>query len=499
MSRYRAFLSLSVLLATACGADPTSFDVPVPSADPRVDDTPADAPFRPGQLRDVADADLQFDSPDYDRFVSGVSMPGDLDGDGFGDLVFWSHELPGPEVVDCEHGCPGFERLVLSIAYGGPRFRSRGALTTDATLVGWYLNGARSWVEPAGDLDGDGLMDVLVNVTGDCQQGNVFTLYGGPRRTGTSEIRDLPGVLRERDACGDFGRATGVGDLDGDGFDDFVVAAPDADASYLFYGSATRPAARRSEDDADAVLVTGLEDGIGPARAVGDVNGDGRADLLIGNAPDATTDEAPGTWHLLLGGERLSGVVTLETRSTRFQAALAQGLGDLDGDGRDEIGVTLNRTGLDGYVFAGRAVWPSTLDPSDGALRITRSAEGASTALHPVGDVDGDGHADFAYTDSRDSGDAIPRGAVHLFLGPVSLDASALDLASSTAYLGQRWTSDRGEITERGYDVLGDWTWYYGNGFAAGSDLDGDGLDDIAVVGRRAPESGRLYVIRGRS
>lgn len=499
MYRSRLALPLSLLLTAACGGPDPSFDVPVPSADPRVDDTPADAPFRPGQRRDVADADLEFDSPAYNRFVSGVSMPGDLDGDGLEDLVIWSDERADPDLVDCSRGCPGFQRLVLSIAYGGARFAASGSMDTDATLVGWYLNGARSWVEPAGDLDGDGLADLLIGVTGDCQQGNVFTLYGGPRRSGESEVRDLPGVLRESEACSGFGRATGVGDLDGDGFDDFVVAAPDADATYLFYGSATRPAARRSEDDADVVFVTALPDGIGPARPAGDVNGDGYADLLIANAPDATTDEAPGTWHLVLGGARLAGQVTIESISTRFAAALAQGLGDLDGDGLDDIGVTLNRTGMDGYVLGGRTSWPSTLAPEDGSLRIERAASGASTALHPVGDVDGDGHLDFAYTDSRDSGDAIARGALHLFLGPVSLSDDELDLATSTAYLGQRWTSDRGEVTERGYDVLGDWTWHYGNGFAGGSDLDGDGLDDMAIIGRRAPESGRLYIIRGRS
>ena len=499
MSRYRLILTASLLIAAGCGApaDPTLNDV-VPIADPRVDDTPPSAPFRPGQRRDVADADVQFDSPEYNQFISGVSMPGDLDGDGHGDLVLWSHAHADPDLVDCRDGCPGFERLVVYITYGGPHFARPGALRPDATLVGWYLNGARSWIEPAGDLDGDGKADVLLGITGDCQQGNVFTLFGGARLRGVMEIRDLPGVLRESDACSGFGFGTGVGDLDADGFDDFVVTAPDAGETYVFYGSATRPSARRSEAEADATFFTDLEEGIGPARPVGDVDGDRHADLLIANAPDRTTDESPGTWHLVLGGERLVGRVRIEASSTRLRAAMARGLGDLDGDGRDEIGVSLNATGDDAYVLPGRATWPAAVDASEGVLHIARSAVGASTALRPAGDVNGDGHPDFVYTDSRDSGDDAPRGAVHLFVGPHRLEARSLELSTSTAFLGQRWVAERDGSTQRGYYVLGDWSWRSGDGFAGGSDLVGDGRDDIAVVGRRAPESGRLYNIRGR-
>lgn len=486
------------------GRDPTldELNAVYSIPDPRVDeDLAPDAPFAPGQARDVGDADGVYRSAVPNEFVNGVAMPGDLDGDGYADLLLFAQRFAPPDVVDCDHGCPGFAQLVLHVAYGGPSFAASGTVTPDASIVGWYINGLEPWVAPAGDVDGDGRPDVLISVSGDCQQGNVFLWYGGARLSGTHDVRDLgDGVIRERASCTGFGHAIGVGDLDADGHADFVIAAPGSGRAYLFYGRASRLEGRLDEAAADAVLLGG-DGGIGPAQPAGDVDGDGADDLLVSHDPGRELEAAAGGWRLLLGGARLSGEVAIDGESTRIEAAMARGLGDLDGDGRADVGVTRHDLGLDGYVIGGRATWPGAMGIDDGSLRIERaphpSAAVGATSLRAAGDMNGDGAPDFLYADSEAAEDDSPRGALYLFLGPTALDAPTLDLEQAVAFLGQMWRSSYDDVP-RGYDTLGDWSWHLGDGLAAGTDLDGDGLSDLAVVARIAPDYGRVYVWRGR-
>lgn len=470
--------------------------IPDPAVDPAID---PDDPYAPGQDRDVGDADGVYVSPVPNEFVHGVAMPGDLDGDGYADLVLYGQRHNDPDIVDCSAGCPAFSQLAVHVAYGGPRFAEDGVVRPDATLLSWHLSDLAAWVAPAGDLDGDGRPDLLISVSGHCQQGNVFVLYGGPRLSGTRDVRDLGGVIREQGSCTGFGHAVGVGDVDADGRGDFVIAAPESGRAYLFHGGA-RLEGRLDETAADAVLLAG-EDGVGPAQPAGDVDGDGIDDLLIGPAPGDLLEASAGGWTLILGGARRTGEVSIASLGTRVEGAMARGLGDLDGDGRAELGVTRHARDLDGFVIGGRETWPGAMGVDDGTLRVTREPHeetgDGTTAFRPAGDVNGDGAPDFLYADSRASGDDAPRGRLYLFLGPTSVDAATLDLEDAVTFLGQIWRSTHDE-RPRGYDTLGTWSWHLGDGLAAGTDLDGDGLDDIAVVARIAPDYGRVYLWRGR-
>lgn len=496
----RHSLLLLSLLTFACGESPGDDSVSVP--DPRVDDVLPDAPFTPGQRRDVGDATAIFTPPAPNEFVSGVVMPGDLDADGYGDLVLWTYRHSDPDVVPCEDGCPAFTRIVVYIDYGGPEVGDGGAIVPDAVLEGWHINDLRTWVSPAGDIDADGRADVLISVGGRCEQGNVFTLFGGERLSGTHDLRDVAPMIRQEGSCTGFGTAVGVGDLDADGHDDFVIAEPLEGRSYLFYGG-ERPGERRSELDADAVLLGTPDHAMGPAQTAGDVDGDGHDDLLLSEAPTWRLIATSVRWWLLGGGPRLSGEVAMLPDFTTLDAAMVQGLGDLDGDGRAELGVAAHPETPSGYVVVGRMAWPNHVSPEDGTLHVTRERAGDPTFTRPgalvrAGDVNGDGLADFLFTDADASEDGFTRGAAYLFLGPASLDAPTLDLGASVAFLGRTWQSEEdGRLY--GYDELSSWSWHLGNGLAGGSDLDADGHDDIALVGRLADHQGLVYVWRGRS
>lgn len=480
-----------------------------PVADPSLTGTPPDAPFVPGQRRDVGDAAAEFTQSAPNAFAEGVAMPGDLDGDGLGDLLIWSRRAAPPDVVPCREGCPGFEQLEVNVIYGSATLGgSTRRLEPAARIVSWYVHDLRYAVDPAGDVNGDGRADFVIGLgTYGDEQGSAFVVHGGPRLAGEIDVRDAGALLRELGNGTHYGEIAGLGDIDGDGLDDFAIGAlrgaVDVEGAsgrlYLHYGRTGTPPERRSEIDADASLTAsaGIEL-FGKASSVGDVDGDGLADFVVRDSEPTVYGEGTRAWWLVRGrATRWSGAHDVATVGIRIDARSVRGLGDLDGDGRDELGVTLEDDELrEVFVIAGREEWPTSLGLEHASARIegVGSVRGLlPPSLFPAGDVDGDGNADLLYGDpfyTSDGADA-PRGAVYLFRGPHALDGGALALADATAFLGQDWRAVPDPARRRGYDQLGD-------ALAAGSDLNGDGIGDLALAGLDAPDGGRVYLWLGR-
>ena len=506
-------LRFTLLAAALCGcaSEPGWLDTVEPIPDPTLTDTPPEAPFEAGQRRDVGDAQASFVEGLHNDFFDGVLMPGDLDGDGIGDLLTWSTLHAPPEIAPCgEEWCPGFAQLEVSVIYGSTTLGARGRLEPDARIRSFYVHNLTFTVDRAGDVNGDGLADFVIGVgTVFEEQGNAFVVFGGPRLSGVVDVRDVAPLVRETGTGTRFGQVAGIGDVDGDGLDDIAIGAPEGSVSgvdatgrlYLYYGRAEAPPARRSERDADASLLP--IDGIhqfGDARGAGDVDGDGFADFLVSVVDPFSAYQGVRAWWLVRGrASRFSGAQDVASIATRIDAVSVRALGDLDGDGRTELGVTVETGDRDAFVLAGRAEWPAELDPTadagtwvDPGRTLTRPAWHAGGDVFPAGDVDGDGHLDFAYGDPayRAPDDDTPRGAVYLFRGPIDTGSGALSLASATAFLGQDWRSANGSRV--GYDILG-------SVLASGSDLNGDGIDDLAIGGETAAGGGRVYVWLGRS
>lgn len=478
------------------------------SPDPAVDETPPEAPFAPGQHRDVGDAHVTFAHTTANTWIAGLAMPGDLDGDGLGDLLVWSRRSAPPDIVPCTEGCVAFEQLEVNVFYGAETLGDARSLEPDARIMSWYVHGLRYSVDAAGDVNGDGRADFVVGVgtTGD-EQGSAFFVPGGVRLSGIVDLRDAGALLRETGTGTHYAEVAGLGDIDGDGFDDFAIGAPSAPVDapsasgrlYLYYGRVGAPPPRRSELDADASLAAseGIQ-GFGKARPVGDVDGDGLGDFLVRDS-DAL-DAGMRSWWLVRGrAARFTGAQEIAAVGTRIDAAQVRGLGDLDGDGRDELGVTVDAEERDVFVIAGRAEWPAELGAGDAAARIELDGgppRGASvempSSLFPAGDVDADGHADLAYGDpTYHSVDGESAGAVYLFRGAIAMNGTALSRDGATAFLGQDWRAVSDPTIRRGYDNLGE-------AMAAGSDLNGDGIDDLALAGLHAADGGRVYVWLGR-
>ena len=340
----------------------------------------------------------------------------DIDRDGTVDVVMSTPESDGP--LSWFRG-PSWEESVIEVDAGYTHSLEVG----DVDLDGWldifagvmhfagsrevrvlFGDGGSSWrslvIADSGthnarlvDLDGDGRLDVVGKNFDGPKQVEIWWNRAGDsttsRSSGTDDGAATPldgfdyvGVDDSRETFSDstafFGLA--FGDLDGDGRDDI------ASGQYVYSnpgGDLSAPWERTDVTDSigevvDAMLVT-------------DVDGDSRADVIATSLPDVWWLEAgdiPGEW---------SGTVVASVPATSRPNGQGYRLGDLTGDGRDEI------------VLSGGSseseVWYVQIpqDPSDPwpTVRITDKATDEQIG---IGDINGDGFADVSAGDMNDGG-----------------------------------------------------------------------------------------------
>jgi hypothetical protein len=284
-----------------------------------------------------------------------ASCAGDVDGDGHDDLLIGA---PLSDAGGVDSGAVylfrgPLEPGVLKLSDADARFIGKTA-GDNATVV----------TTSPGDLNHDGFDDVLIGApaydTLQSDAGAVYVFFGPVSGAHGVAEADVTLLIPKPAAANELlGSTVALGDLDGDRNDDLIIGAPGADgndgttdqgAVLVMYGPLDPGTVELSSPDA-RILGAAPGDAAGTALAfAGDVNGDGKEDLLIG-APgndDAGTD-AGAAW-LLYGP--VIGTMSLSTAGLELKGEAAGDLagsevaaGDLDGDGLGEIMISAYNNG----------------------------------------------------------------------------------------------------------------------------------------------------------
>jgi hypothetical protein len=353
----------------------------------------------------------------------------------------------------------GYDDVAVSAFYmdsrNGGAYIVYGPVYGDHTLdeVGDRVSSSRSTTSAGrsialGDLNGDGFDDLGIGAPDSTCR---YWVFFGPL-SGDTSITSAT-FTRIGDYGNEAGHGSDIADVDGDGVDDLLVGAYEDDtignnagAVYVEYGP-LGPSTSFLIDAADAVLYgeSRLAYAGRYVRSGGDVDGDGAADILVA-APYASGG-APkvGAAYLVYGG--LRGTLTLSSADAKYlgesasdYAGEGQTLGDLDGDGLDDVVIgSLNSTGGANagavYVVYGPGTGVVGLSAAHVILRGDRAQEqfGLGLAVH---DIDGDGLGELLVGAKGDNRGEPGGGAAFLYWGPVegSLgpdDAAAVILGES--------------------------------------------------------------------
>ncbi len=297
-----------------------------------------------------------------------------------------------------------------------------------------------SWVARAGDVNGDGFPDALfgnpyaelvAQAGKESYLGKAFLFFGG--RTFAQVIDgNNPGNAGPVFVGGVnelYGRwVGGVGDVNADGFDDFVLTSGMSGTgiggvSRLFFGSKDGPFPGQPRAE-----FTGAG---GPALEIGDLNADGYDDFLLCSRDYRVV--------LVWGKPDLTGTVNLNGEippalGTLFMGAItAAGVGDINADGFRDLAFGLPYQPADGLESAGQVVivfgssdWPPVVDLLSPQVRHViisgaMASGGFGSSLAGVGDIEVDGYADLlvgAPSDAIDSaGKEVKGGQAYLLSG----------------------------------------------------------------------------------
>jgi hypothetical protein len=383
----------------------------------------------------LEEADGSWVGQEADDYLGeAIAGGGDVNGDGLMDFVIGHSERP--------EDLGGAVHLFFGRSEGWDHeaavASSDVVLARDASMD----HGRSDWsLAFPGDLDGDGLADIVA-LDGDAEwQENTsdvaYIVLG--RTTGW----ELVASLADADASfwpGDpetvswMMDSAAIGDLDADGRDDLLVRGVNPHSAHVMLSAPQQWQYGMPLSDLDASF-TFLPDAV----AAGDFDGDGLADLALSDSNDSFVDDYTGQVFLYLGAdaawthdmdaEDAGASLCGEVREDRAGNS-AGGMGDLDGDGIDDlvIGAYRNDESYEDagqvYVVFGRDhgwVWHASLQEAEASFLGTEAGERVGHTLEILDDINGDGLADLAIGTSSidDDGhiDDTNPGRIYLVLG----------------------------------------------------------------------------------
>ena len=479
-----------------------------------------------------------------------VSSAGDVNGDGYDDLII------GARRADPNGDSDAGETYVV---YGGA-----SAPGTDGVLDlsdldgtnGFILTGidasdySGSSVSSAGDVNGDGYDDLIIGARGadpnSNYAGETYVVYGGARAPGTDGVLDLSMldgtngfILNGTDGYDYSGiSVSSAGDVNGDGYDDLIIGAfggtpngvGNAGETYIVYGGANAPGTGGrfnlfTLNGTNGFTLTGIDryDRSGfSVSSAGDVNGDGYDDLIIGaQYADPNGDRVAGETYVIYGGasapgtggvldlsdlDGTNGFILNGIDASDYSGSSVSSAGDVNGDGYDDLIIGANSADPNGdnqagetYIVYGGASAPGTggrfnlsmLNGTNGFILTGIDAgDRSGWSVSSAGDVNGDGYDDLiigAYQADPNGGNS---GETYIVYGGANAPGTGgvLDLGALNGTNGFILTGIDGSD-------------FSGASVSSAGDVNGDGYDDL-IIGAwggdpNASLSGETYVVYG--
>ena len=480
-----------------------------------------------------------------------VSSAGDVNGDGLDDLIV------GAPFADPNGKLSAGKSYIVFGKANSNAINLSTIADASNPLGGFVINGeaAGDWsgysVSSAGDVNGDGLDDLIVgayaaDLTGKSKVGKSYVVFG---KTNSSAI-NLSTIADASNPTGGFvinGEAkydrsgfsvSSAGDVNGDGLDDLIVGAFFADPngklsagkSYVVFGKANSNAINLStiadaSNPTGGFVINGEVAGDKSGRSVssaGDVNGDGLDDLIVGAIyADPSGKSKAGKSYVVFGKANSSAinlsaiadasnptggfVINGEARYD-YSGWSVSSAGDVNGDGLDDLIVGAwgadSRTGKS-YVVFGKAnssaidlsAIADTSNPLGGfVINGEAASDWSGFSVSSAGDVNGDGLDDLIVgAFNADPSGKSNAGKSYVVFGKANSGAINLSaIADANNPTGGFVINGKAAGDESGFSV------------SSAGDVNGDGLDDLIVSGYQADPSGKSsagksYVIFGKT
>lgn len=471
-----------------------------------------------------------------DYLGASVSYAGDVNGDGIDDFIMGAYR------ADNVIGKSGSAYVIFGKI--GGLDANLDHLTLDGT-DGFRLDGTSGFssagtsVSGIGDINADGFDDLIVGASsadeGANDAGSAYIIYGKADFSANSGVIALNAlgangfILTGESANDDAGKSvSGLGDINGDGFDDFAIGAYRADpnllsragSTYIIYGKAGGFAASASLSTISSAAGFRV-DGVSASdyssfdvSTAGDFNNDGFDDFIIGAYG---ADSFKGASYLIYGKSgKFSDNFKFDglTASQGFKFggidggdALGESVaqaGDINGDGFDDIIVsasdaedTGNQNGEAYIIFGTAATIGAGFDATDlngtngFRLRGSSDLDALGMDVAGIGDFNGDGIDDLAVTASGTDFNGNESGSVYIIFGKTTAFAADMTLDGLNGIDGFRIDGESAEFS-------------FGMKISGAGDVNGDGFDDFIVGAFNennggGSSSGVAYVIFGNS
>lgn len=413
------------------------------------------------------------------RLGLDVANAGDVNGDGLDDTII---------TMRVTNSGPQFNYVVFGSTEPLPMDFDLSTLDGTNGFIIEAAAGTRQWfAQGVGDINGDGYADIAVGSSSDpvhdYEYEDLNVVFGGPDFEASLSLGALDGTngftLTTPDNSSRNWQFAGVGDTNGDGFDD--VALGDRYSAQLLYGAADgfAPAAPLLDATVQPFSPNTSPFGAAAGGSLGDINGDGLADMAFGNDvlfgradgydPALTSEELDGS-----NGFRLVGEVGIRSVTS---------VGDVNGDGYDDFAVSAPGMPAHGHIRAGEVYvvfgtadgWDAeldltALDGSNGFVVRGETLWQLGDDVAAAGDVNGDGFDDVVMTNVY--------GAAFVVFGQANYYGSSFDASEFDGTHGF---------------IVDDDTPYGSIRNVAGGDMNGDGFADLALGLHRGGETGDTY------